>query len=44
MTVPMKTVLITGAAQGVGLATAAQWDGGWVADASWNSLRLRTRG
>jgi hypothetical protein len=30
----MKTILIT---------DALPVDGGWMADASWNSLRLRTR-
>ena len=71
----MKSIVITGAAQGVGLSTAALLarfarpediaaaiaflldserggfingvslpvDGGWTADASWESLRLRTR-
>jgi short-subunit dehydrogenase involved in D-alanine esterification of teichoic acids len=39
MTAPLKTILITGAAQGVGLPV----DGGWTADGSWNSLRLSTR-
>lgn len=67
MSARLKTVLITGAAQGLGLTTAALLaqrscrvvligagafingvrlpvDGGWLADASWDSLRLRTRG
>ena len=60
MTALMRTVLITGAAQG-DVAEAIAFlldsdrngfingitlpvDGGWMADASWNSLRLRTRG
>ena len=60
MTALMRTVLITGAAQG-DVAEAIAFlldsdrngfingitlpvDGGWMADASWNGLRLRTRG
>jgi len=60
MTALMRTVLITGAAQG-DVAEAIAFlldsdrngfingitlpvDGGWLADASWNNLRLRTRG
>jgi hypothetical protein len=45
MTAAQKTVLITGAAQGLGFINGISLpvDGGWLADASWNSLRLQTR-
>lgn len=45
----MKTIVVTGAAQGVELATRAEdvaeaiVDRGWIADASWDGLRMRTR-
>ena len=37
----MKSIVVTGAAQGVGVSLPV--DGGWIADASWESLRMRTR-